>query len=76
VIRGALTGKRYGLLTVEGVQAQDRYWCRCDCGQRTVVWGSNLRDGRTTSCGDHRRHQVLLGQLVAYRDMSRTRYIR
>jgi len=72
VIRGALTGRRYGLLVVEGVESQDRYWCRCDCGQRSVVYGRNLRDGRTTSCGDHRRHQAMLGQLVTYRGMYRT----
>ena len=70
--RGALTGRRFGLIQVEHLVDDDRYQCRCDCGNYTVVYGSNLRDGRTSSCGDHRRHQALLGQLIAYRSMRPT----
>lgn len=58
------TNKRYGRLTVieqalppEHVKAKDSaYWlCRCDCGNTTVVIGSSLRDGNTTSCGCRQR---------------------
>ena len=73
MVHGALTGRRYGLLTVEGIEAQDRYACRCDCGNQTLAAGTNLRNGRTTSCGDHRRHQALVRQLVEYRAIQRPR---
>jgi hypothetical protein len=57
---GRLTGQRFGLLTVQNVESQVmtggdlRYWCRCDCGRTVVVFGGNLRSGRTRSCGTHR----------------------
>lgn len=67
MIRGSLTGQRFGMLTVEGVESQTvtdaRYVCRCDCGRQAYVWASNLRNGRTGSCGDHRTHQAMVGQL-------------
>lgn len=51
-----LTGRRFGRLVVE--QRDERhsrgraYWsCLCDCGNRTVVSGTNLRCGVTKSCG-------------------------
>lgn len=53
------TGKRYGRLTV--IERAERplrttktcaWWlCRCDCGEEVVIYGSNLTDGRTRSCG-------------------------
>jgi hypothetical protein len=49
-------GNRYGRLTVislagsDGRQQAHRV-CRCDCGNQTCVKGSNLRRGRTQSCG-------------------------
>lgn len=50
------TGNRYGRLTV--VSRADntkrglaRWNCVCDCGNKTVVIGNNLRNGNTTSCG-------------------------
>lgn len=49
-------GKRYGRLTVEGEgwpspNGKLRWWCRCDCGERALVIGGDLRSGRTQSCG-------------------------
>lgn len=53
-----LSGKRYGRLTV--IRRADKkdtnnsraYWeCVCDCGNKTVVYRSNLTSGKTTSCG-------------------------
>lgn len=52
-----LTGQRFGrLLVVERVErsagsGQARWRCNCDCGGTTVTHGSNLRSGKTTSCG-------------------------
>lgn len=54
-----LCGQRFGKLVV--LQRAEKppqckrnaaYWlCRCDCGNETVVLGSNLLYGHTTSCG-------------------------
>ncbi len=54
-----LTGKTFGRLTVigpapcpENIKNTHKYWlCRCDCGNQTVVRGSNLKSNRTKSCG-------------------------
>lgn len=50
-------GNRYGhLLVVEYVGSSNGYaeWqCLCDCGQKVIVRGSNLRNGNTQSCGCH-----------------------
>ena len=54
-----LTGQRFGRLTVlrpeENIGTYTFWVCRCDCGQETVVRTSNLRGGRTKSCGCGRR---------------------
>lgn len=49
-----LTGQRFGMLTVVERAAGTgtaRWTCRCDCGNVKDVFGSNLRSGRTKSCG-------------------------
>jgi len=51
-----LAGQRFGSLTVLEVHSQDEYrayrWkCQCDCGNETVVRGSQLKSGVTASCG-------------------------
>lgn len=50
-----LSGKKFGFLAVTS-RAESRngkaYWnCICDCGNETVVSGSNLRSGAVKSCG-------------------------
>ena len=53
------TNNRYGhLLVIEASpnkpdnQNEGAYWlCECDCGNLTTVSGSNLRRGKTKSCG-------------------------
>ena len=49
-----LTGQKFNLLTVID-RAENRngsvYWnCICDCGNKTVVSGTNLRSGAVKSC--------------------------
>lgn len=52
-------GNRYGKLTVVAFShsagpkgRKNAFWlCACDCGTTTVVKGTNLRRGKTTSCG-------------------------
>lgn len=55
-----LTGKKYGKLTVISQQGTDKngqtlWLCLCECGKETVVLSSNLRRGKTKSCGCWRR---------------------
>ena len=53
-------GQRYGALTVlarVGRRGRVAIWrCRCDCGEETRVFATNLRSGGTISCG-HVRDQ-------------------
>ena len=60
--RKELTGKRFGRLTVlEFVETQNRrtFWrCTCECGNTTIVSGSNLSYGSTRSCGCLHRETV------------------
>jgi hypothetical protein len=51
-----ITGQTFGQLTVTGRAenrrgGEARWHCTCDCGGSTTTTGSNLRRGRTTSCG-------------------------
>lgn len=58
-----LTGRRFGKLTVLRHAGSSQtcgfaIWeCRCSCGKRTTVIGTNLRRGITKSCG-HLRVEV------------------
>lgn len=56
-----LTGQRFGHLTVirfagakrssSGKSVYYLWECECDCGNRPLVYGNNLRQGGTLSCG-------------------------
>jgi len=50
-----LTNQRFGRLVVlqrEGTQCGSATWlCECDCGNKTIVNGHNLRRGLIVSCG-------------------------
>ena len=61
-----LTGQRFGRLTVigrgeSGLNKSTRWICRCDCGNQTLVYGGNLRQGYTRSCGCY-RHECELNR--------------
>lgn len=51
-----LAGKRFGkLLVLEEVQTEKRgsYWlCQCDCGNKFLILGSRLSDGKKVECND------------------------
>ena len=65
-----LTGKQFGLLRVVAIhpervrhgkarKAISVLWlCVCDCGAERVVYGSNLRQGFTVSCGCRSREKT------------------
>jgi len=49
-------GVRFNRLTViergpSNPCGNSRWWCRCDCGNKTLVSGCNLGNNHTTSCG-------------------------
>lgn len=55
-----LTGKKFGRLTVlkrvenkkiNSRNQKSQWLCQCDCGNKTVVMGTNLRNDYTKSCG-------------------------
>ena len=51
-----LTGRRFGRLTVTGIDHRDDrgrlFWAAvCDCGKTTVCNGELFRNGKTRSCG-------------------------
>lgn len=54
-----LTGEKFGKLTVikqyKNKEKGIRWICKCECGKRLVVYGNNLRNGATKSCGCTRR---------------------
>lgn len=37
---------------------KDFWWCRCDCGQEKEVMGTDLRAGKSVSCGCYRKECV------------------
>ena len=50
-----LTGLRFGHLEVikylGSINHNAKYWVKCDCGKEYEIYGSNLKQGCTTSCG-------------------------
>lgn len=51
-----LTGKRFGKLlvvreTLTVNSPHSKWYCKCDCGNFSVVFGFNLKKGQTKSCG-------------------------
>lgn len=55
-----LVGARFGKLVVlsrtedhvsKGGRHRVQYLCQCDCGNKCVVTGENLKAGNTNSCG-------------------------
>ena len=57
-----IKGRVYGRLTVEsyaGKKGRKHQWeCICECGSTSVVQGSNLRSGTTSSCGCYRKEKM------------------
>lgn len=61
-----LTGRRFGRLTVveqdatapSGAGRCAKWICRCDCGNETTVYSSNLLRGITKSCGCYRSDRL------------------
>lgn len=58
-----LVGQRFGRLIVIRKMDRDKWrnylWlCECDCGRKKIIYGYNLRTGRTKSCGCLQKEMV------------------
>lgn len=53
-----ITGKKFGLLTVNNYLGNSRWLCSCECGNTIKVDGRNLKNGKTQSCGCKRQKQA------------------
>lgn len=54
--RNEFTNKRFGKLIALYVVRKDgcahfHWYCKCDCGNETIVRSNNLKNGKTSSCG-------------------------
>lgn len=54
-----LTGQKFGKLTVlrqaETDNHHTRWLARCECGRETIVYGHDLKRGKTVGCGSCRK---------------------
>lgn len=68
-------GSRIGRLTVLG-PSKRRYHvrCQCSCGAKIVAYESNLRRGKTRSCGSHRQGKGSIRVSVKRGDSSHCLY--
>lgn len=75
-----LTGQTFGKLTVlerTDNKGMAMWKCQCECGNTTVVYGTNLKQGMTKSCGcahytiDPLKHEKLYKTFKTYRNASR-----
>lgn len=64
-----MTGNKYGRLTVleyagkkqSGKQYRTTWLCECECGNKKIIAGAELRRGKTISCGCF--HKEMVGKL-------------
>lgn len=59
-------GKKYGKLTIIKHEFTDKYYnkhylCKCECGNTKIISLSNLKAGKTKSCGCN--YKIILGNL-------------
>jgi hypothetical protein len=76
-VKNDLTGKRFGRLTVIGVddkQSRKTYYiCKCDCGNIKTIRSDALVAGKTTSCGCRKKEQDEVNLARNTHNMSDTR---
>lgn len=73
-----IIGKKYGKLTVMSfvkvLNGDSRWLCKCDCGNMKELYGYNIKNGSTISCGcvskkvvaETLRDMSLLGKTIGY----------
>ena len=72
----SLIGQRFGMLVVTDFSHREKngiykWHCQCDCGNKSIVSTSNLRNGNSTSCGCYGKEQRV--KSVTTHGMSNTR---
>lgn len=68
------SGERFGLLTVDSVSHSNNgiyYNVVCDCGNKKILSGSQLRQGYTKSCGCYK--ESIIGRKVENHGLSSTK---
>lgn len=60
--REDLTGKTFARLFVVAPYSKDKWLCACQCGEDSVVFGYQLKSGRTKSCGCLRKEKTSILQ--------------
>ncbi len=68
-MRDNLIGRKFARLTVEKFSHKNKYgalhWhCVCDCGERRIVAGGNLRSGTSMSCGCFQREITSIANTI------------
>lgn len=57
-------GKKFGRLTIIGIEEKrDKnkhlfYKCLCDCGKEKIILSTNIKYGKTTSCGCYQKERI------------------
>ena len=70
-------GNKYGFLTAikplqeKNSNGETMWECQCDCGNKTVVQGSSLRNGHTQSCGCYQKNII---SSIMFKDEIGNRY--
>jgi hypothetical protein len=50
-----IIGMRFGKLLILKYCGKDKWYCVCDCGNKSLVFKHMLKSGKTISCGCHRK---------------------
>lgn len=58
-MKKSLVGKKFGMLTVLERLDGRKILCKCDCGNVTTPYVSNVTRSHTTSCGCHRKKRII-----------------
>lgn len=75
--RQDLTGQRFGKLTVAEYVGGSKWKYKCDCGNETISFASNLKNVHTTSCGCARGNGIIgrkSGKLTVISQVDDTSY--
>lgn len=65
-----LTGQKFNKLTVIKLIKKGKWLCKCDCGNETIVFTSNLTTGHTKSCGCNKKEN---GENLRTHNLSKSR---
>jgi hypothetical protein len=76
-------GKKFGRLTVLKIGEKGNHnnyiLCKCDCGNEKMIWGSNIYQGSSRSCGcinkDKREKRGINSIIITYKSHAKRRKI-